>query len=49
MKLTVAKALFAIAAAFFILALLSIKVSDLNPVTAGLAFMAAGLFFDGFM
>jgi hypothetical protein len=33
----------------FILALLSIRVSGLDLVTAGLAFLAAGLFFEGFM
>lgn len=47
MKVTLAKVLFAIGAILFILALLSVKVSDLNLVTAGLACVAAGLFFEG--
>lgn len=46
-KLTIAKALFAIATVLFILALLSVKISDYNLVTAGLAFVAAGMFFEG--
>lgn len=49
MKMTLAKVLFAIAAVLFLLALASVKVSDFNLVTAGLAAMAAGLFFQGSM
>ena len=49
MKWTVAKILFAIATVLFILAFLSVKISDWNLVTAGLACTAAGLFFEGVM
>ena len=49
MKWTVAKALFAIATVLFILVFLSVKVSNLDLLTAGLAFVAAGLFFEGTM
>ena len=49
MKWTVAKVFFAIAAVLFILAFLSVKVSDYNLITAGLAFVAAGLFVEGTM
>ncbi len=47
MKITVAKILFAIGAILFILSVLSMKVGDFNLVTAGLACVAAGLFFEG--
>jgi hypothetical protein len=46
-KLTIAKALFGVSAVLFVLALLSIKVADLNLVTAGLACLAAGFFLEG--
>lgn len=46
LKLTPAKALFGIATVLFLLALVQVKVSDLNLVTAGFAATAAGLFFS---
>lgn len=46
-KLTIAKVLFGVAAVLFILALLSVKVADVNLVTAGLACLAGGLFMEG--
>jgi hypothetical protein len=49
MKMTVAKVLFAIATALFVLILLSVKLGTLDLVTAGLACVAAGLFFEGWM
>lgn len=49
MKWTVSKILFAIATVLFILAFLSVKVSDFDLVSAGLACAAAGLFFEGVM
>lgn len=49
MKMSLAKALFGLAAILFLLALASVKVQDFNLVTAGLASMAAGLFFQGSM
>lgn len=48
-KLTVAKVLFAVAAVLFILVLLSVKLGSIDLVTAGLACVAAGLFFEGSM
>ena len=48
-KGTVAKALFAIATVLFILQFLAVKVSSLDLLTAGLACVAAGLFFEGVM
>jgi len=47
MKMTIAKVLFAIGAVLFVLALLSVKVLNLDLATAGLACVAAGLFFEG--
>jgi hypothetical protein len=49
MKLTLAKVLFAIAAILFILVVLTVKVGDFNLTAAGLACVAAGLFFEGWM
>ena len=48
-KMTVAKLLFAAAAVLFILVLLSVKLGTVDLVTAGLACVAAGLFFEGQM
>ncbi len=49
MKLTVAKVLFAIATVLFVLILLSVKLGTIDLVTAGLACVAGGLFFEGWM
>ncbi len=49
MKFTVAKVLFAVAAVLFILVLLSVNLGSIDLITAGLACVAAGLFFEGQM
>ncbi len=49
MKMSVAKVLFGVAAVLFILVLLSVKLGSIDLVTAGLACVAAGLFFEGSM